>query len=59
MITNGYIQTLSSQACYQLENSQQPIGEIAWNCGYNNLRSFHRNLKKITRFSPRKYREHS
>ncbi|MGN8845206.1 helix-turn-helix domain-containing protein [Niallia sp. Sow4_A1] len=53
------MQTLSSQACYQLENSQQPIGEIAWNCGYNNLRSFHRNLKKITRFSPRKYREHS
>ncbi|MEK5379444.1 helix-turn-helix transcriptional regulator [Niallia sp. FSL W8-0635] len=46
-----------SQACYQLKNSQQPIGEIAMNCGYNNLRSFHRNFKKITRFSPRKYRE--
>src|SRR5690606_24213720 len=46
-----------SQACYQLKNSQQPIGEIAMNCGYHNLRSFHRNFKKITGHSPRKYRE--
>ncbi|NMO76514.1 MULTISPECIES: helix-turn-helix domain-containing protein [Niallia] len=46
-----------SQACYQLKNSQQPIGEIALNCGYNNLRSFHRNFKKVTNISPKKYRE--
>lgn len=46
-----------SQACYQLKNSQQSIYEIAMNCGYNNLRSFNRNFKKITGCSPRNYRE--
>ncbi|MFC5713654.1 helix-turn-helix domain-containing protein [Thalassorhabdus alkalitolerans] len=46
-----------SQACYLLKNSQQPISEIAINCGYNNLRSFNRNFKKITSHSPRKFRE--
>jgi len=46
-----------SEACYQLKNSQQSIGEIAINCGYDNLRSFNRNFKKITNHSPRKYRE--
>ncbi|WP_138420541.1 helix-turn-helix transcriptional regulator [Aquibacillus sediminis] len=45
-----------SQACYFLKNSQQSIGEIAINCGYNNLRSFHRNFKKITKYSPQAYR---
>ncbi|MCT2535493.1 AraC family transcriptional regulator [Aquibacillus koreensis] len=46
-----------SQACYLLKNSQQTIGEIAINCGYNNLRSFNRNFKKITNHSPKQYRE--
>ncbi|MFC4324295.1 AraC family transcriptional regulator [Litchfieldia salsa] len=46
-----------SQACYLLKNSQQPIGEIAINSGYNNLRSFHRNFKRITSHSPREFRE--
>ncbi|WP_416150036.1 helix-turn-helix domain-containing protein [Salipaludibacillus sp. HK11] len=46
-----------SQACYQLKNSQQSIGEIALNCGYNNLRSFNRNFKSITSHSPSKYRK--
>ncbi len=47
----------TSQACYQLKNSQQSISEIAMNCGYNNLRSFNRNFKSITSYSPRKFRE--
>ena len=46
-----------SQACYQLKNTQHTINEIAMNCGYNNLRSFHRNFKKITNVSPKRYRE--
>lgn len=46
-----------SQACYLLKNSQQTISEIAMNCGYNNLRSFNRNFKKITKLSPSRYRE--
>lgn len=45
------------QACYMLKNSQQSVSEIAMNCGYNNLRSFNRNFKKIINHSPRKYRE--
>jgi len=45
-----------SQACYLLENVNLSIGEIASNCGYNNLRSFHRNFRKITGKSPKEYR---
>jgi len=47
----------TSQACYLLKNSEQSISEIANNCGYNNLRSFNRNFKRITNVSPRRYRE--
>ncbi|MEY8356077.1 AraC family transcriptional regulator [Lachnospiraceae bacterium 54-53] len=46
-----------SQACYLLKNSDQSIGEIALNCGYNNLRTFHRNFKEIIRLSPKEYRK--
>lgn len=46
-----------SQACYLLKNSQQSISEVAINCGYNNLRTFHRNFRKIIGESPVKYRE--
>ena len=45
-----------SQACYLLKNSNHTITEIADQCGYNNLRSFNRNFKKVTQFSPMKYR---
>ncbi|MBD8067632.1 AraC family transcriptional regulator [Bacillus sp. PS06] len=46
-----------SQACYLLKNSQQSISEIALNCGYNNLRSFNRNFKRVTNHSPSGFRE--
>jgi YesN/AraC family two-component response regulator len=45
-----------SQACYLLKNSEQSIGDIAVNCGYNNLKTFHRNFIKITNLSPKVYR---
>ncbi len=45
-----------SHACYLLKNSPCSIDEIAIKCGYNNLRSFHYNFKKITRQSPTHYR---
>lgn len=45
-----------SQACYLLKNSSQTIGEVASQCGFNNLRSFHRNFRVITRQSPTEYR---
>lgn len=46
-----------SQACYLLKNSEQTVSNISINCGYNNLRSFNRNFKKITKKSPRRYRD--
>lgn len=46
-----------SQACYILKNSNQSIGEVASQCGFNNLRSFHRNFRIITRQSPKEYRD--
>lgn len=46
-----------SQACYLLKNSNQSIGEIAINCGYNSLRTFHRNFRKITEMTPNEYRK--
>lgn len=45
-----------SQACYLLKNSQQAVGEVAIKCGYNNLRTFHRNFREITGKAPREYR---
>jgi Response regulator containing CheY-like receiver domain and AraC-type DNA-binding domain len=45
-----------SQACYLLKNVHQSIGEVATNCGYSNLRTFHRNFRKITGQSPKVYR---
>ncbi len=45
-----------SQACYLLKNSQQSISEVAINCGYNNLRTFHRNFREITSHAPKEYR---
>ncbi|MEG6566724.1 AraC family transcriptional regulator [Thermoanaerobacterium saccharolyticum] len=46
-----------SQSCYMLKNSNLSVSEIAFNCGYNNLRTFHRNFRKMTNTSPKKYRE--
>lgn len=45
-----------SQACYQLKNSQKAVGDIAEACGYNNLRSFHRNFRRMMHCSPGDYR---
>ncbi len=46
-----------SQACYILEHGNTPIGDVAEDCGYNNLRSFHRNFRKIVGKSPNEYRK--
>ncbi len=44
-----------SQACYLLRQQQDLILNIAEKCGYTNMRSFHRNFRKITGCSPREY----
>lgn len=43
-------------ACYLLRNSPQPVLQIAYDCGFSSLRSFNRNFKQITGFTPTKYR---
>src|SRR5699024_2156743 len=48
-----------SQACYLLKNSDLMIGTIANRCGYPQLRTFHRNFKKIIQQSPQDYRKQS
>lgn len=45
-----------SQAGYMLKNTDQAIGQVASDCGYNNLRTFHRNFRKIIGRSPKEYR---
>lgn len=46
-----------SQACYMLRNLPSSVGEVAMDCGYSNLRTFHRNFRRITGHSPMEYRE--
>jgi len=41
-----------SQACAMLHNEKMTVTEIADKCGYENLRTFHRNFLTIMRCSP-------
>lgn len=45
-----------TKACWQLRNSDYTISEVAENCGYKNLRTFHRNFNEIINLTPSKYR---
>lgn len=44
-----------NHACYLLENSDLPITQIAFECGYSTLRTFNRNFLKYTNTTPIKY----
>lgn len=54
--TNYLNQYRISQACYLLNNGQKTVLEISLECGYQNLRTFHRNFKKITCVTPQQYK---
>ncbi len=43
-------------ALYLLKNTQAPITEIAYSCGYSSIRSFNRNFLKITKITPKLYK---
>jgi AraC-like DNA-binding protein len=45
-----------NEACYLLRNGTQSIIEIAMACGFDSLRSFNRNFKKIMLTTPAQYR---
>lgn len=40
-----------------LQNSNYSVSDIAYQCGYDSLRSFNRNFQTIMKTSPRKWRE--
>ena len=46
-----------SQACILLSEVSDSVSQIAERCGYNNLRTFHRNFRRIMGVSPQEYRE--
>jgi len=45
-----------AQACTMLSTGNLTVSEIAEKCGYMNLRTFHRNFRKIMNCSPQAYR---
>jgi YesN/AraC family two-component response regulator len=46
-----------SEASHLLLTTDQSILEIAYHSGYQSLRSFNRNFKQLTGFTPSEYRE--
>lgn len=46
-----------NESCYALQNSVNSIIKIAYDCGFDSLRSFNRNFKNIMGMSPSEYRE--
>ena len=44
-----------NEACYILQNSSQSILQTAYDCGFDSLRSFNRNFKRIIGTSPSSY----
>lgn len=46
-----------SEACYLLQNCRQTVLKTAMDCGFESLRSFNRNFKRIMGVSPGEYRE--
>jgi len=49
--------TRISYACHLLRTTEKNITEIAYLCGYENIRSFNRNFVKKTLCTPKEYRE--
>ena len=46
-----------SEACYLLQNSEQTILKTAYECGFESLRSFNRNFKRIVGKTPSEYKD--
>lgn len=46
-------------ACRMLTSGQEPVGQIAWACGFGNLANFHRQFRRATGVTPTSFRSHS
>jgi YesN/AraC family two-component response regulator len=44
------------EACRLLANTDKKISDIAFSCGFSDIRTFNRVFKKVTLLSPREYR---
>ena len=54
---NAYITNLRIQKAQQLlQNTQLPIGEIAWNCGFEDQNYFSRMFRQTAGVTPSAYR---
>jgi len=45
------------EAGYILKNTEQTILQTAYDCGFDSLRSFNRNFKRVTGLTPQEYKE--
>lgn len=45
-----------NRACYLLRNGGDTVADIAMQCGYDTIRTFNRNFKRLTGMSPAAYR---
>ena len=45
------------ESCYRLINTPQSITDIALECGFDSMRTFHRNFKKLIGMTPVEYRK--
>jgi AraC-like DNA-binding protein len=45
------------QACYYLSNTNLPITQICFDCGYQSISYFNKMFREISKYSPRQYRE--
>lgn len=46
-----------NEACYLLKNTDAAVIKIAYECGFESLRTFNRNFKSVTAMTPTEYRE--
>lgn len=45
-----------NQACQLLRNSEKPVNEICYECGFGNISYFNKTFKAITEYTPLQYR---
>jgi AraC-like DNA-binding protein len=51
------LQQRMQQAARRLQETDEPVKRIAWECGYRNVRSFNKTFKNYWQFSPDHFRK--